>query len=128
MQFSIQREIGSGSKAWVVEGSFNGNLGRDLPFWLGSGEHILPDAYHKLGPYGAKLNTPVPNPIFGQIAPTLGTGPKNLPFGRMYSRQPFCSRPGRWVNPWNVQLFRGLRPGRASVRPRIQLPGQLHLV
>ena len=96
LEVSIQREVGSGNKSWVLEGSFNGNLGRDLPFWLGTGEHILPDAYHKLGPYGATLNAPVPNPIYGQIAPTLGTGPKNLPFGRMYSREPF------WFEAWTM--------------------------
>ncbi|HZT29021.1 MAG TPA: TonB-dependent receptor [Bryobacteraceae bacterium] len=96
VQFGIQREVGSGNKAWVVEGNFNANLGRDLPYWLGKGEHILPDAYHILGPYGATLNTPVPNPIYGQIAPTLGTGPQMLPFGRMYSREPF------WFEVWTM--------------------------
>ncbi len=96
MQVGVQRELGGGSNAWVIEANFNVNLGRDLPFWLGTGEHILPDAYHKLGPLGASLNTPVPNPIYGQIAPTLGTGPKQLPFGRMYSRQPF------WFETWTM--------------------------
>jgi len=96
VQLGIQRELGTGNKSWVVEGNFSANLGRDLPFWLGTGEHILPDAYHKLGPYGATLNTPVPNPIYGQIAPTLGTGPAKLPFGRMYSRQPF------WFEAWTM--------------------------
>ncbi|MCC6862615.1 MAG: TonB-dependent receptor, partial [Bryobacterales bacterium] len=96
VQFGLQREVGSGSNSWVFEGNFSANLGRDLPFWLGNGEHILPDAYHKLGPYGATLNTPVPNPIYGQIAPTLGTGPAKLPFGRMYSREPF------WFESWTM--------------------------
>ncbi|MCC6367704.1 MAG: TonB-dependent receptor [Bryobacterales bacterium] len=96
VQFGLQREVGDGNKSWVFEANFNANLGRDLPFWLGTGEHILPDAYHKLGPYGATLNTPVPNPIFGQIAPTLGTGPAKLPFGRMYSREPF------WFEAWTM--------------------------
>jgi hypothetical protein len=95
-QFGIQREVGGGSTSWLLEVNFNANLGRDLPFWLGTGEHILPDAYHKLGPYGATLNTPVPNPVYGQIAPTLGTGPKMLPFGRMYSREPF------WFEAWTM--------------------------
>jgi hypothetical protein len=96
LQFGIQREVGSGNKAWVLEVNFNANLGRDLPFWLGKGEHILPDAYHVLGPYGNTLNTPVPNPIYGQIAPTLGTGPATLPFGRMYSQEPF------WFESWTM--------------------------
>jgi len=96
LQFGIQRELGRGNNAWVVEGNFNANLGRDLPYWLGNGEHILPDAYHKLGPYGATLNTPVPNPIYGQIPPTLGTGPQMLPFGRMYSQEPF------WFEVWTM--------------------------
>jgi hypothetical protein len=96
VQFGIQREVGTGNKSWVFEGNFNANLGRDLPYWLGAGEHILPDAYHKLGPYGATLNTPVANPIYGQIPATLGTGPQLLPFGRMYSREPF------WFEVWTM--------------------------
>ena len=96
IQFGVQREVGSGQNAWVFELNYNANLGRDLPFWLGTGEHILPDAFHKLGPYGAALNTPVPNPIFGQIAATLGVGGRNLPFGRMFSRQPF------WLEVWTM--------------------------
>ncbi|HZT28817.1 MAG TPA: TonB-dependent receptor [Bryobacteraceae bacterium] len=96
VQFGVQREVGSGNKSWVLEVNFNANLGRDLPFWLGRGEHILPDAYHILGPYGNTLNTPVPNPIYGQIAPTLGTGPATLPFGRMYSQEPF------WFETWTM--------------------------
>jgi outer membrane receptor protein involved in Fe transport len=36
-QFGIQREVGSGNKSWVFEANFNANLGRDLPFWLGTG-------------------------------------------------------------------------------------------
>ncbi len=96
VQFGVQREVGAGNTSWVLEANFNANLGRDLPYWLGTGEHILPDAYHKLGPYGATLNTPVPNPIYGQIAPTLGTGPEKLPFGRMYSQEPF------WFETWTM--------------------------
>jgi hypothetical protein len=96
VQFGIQRELGSGPNSWVVDVSYNGNFGRSLPFWLGTGEHILPDAFNKLGPYGAALNTPVPNPIYGQIPATLGTGPRMLPFGRMFSRQPF------WFEAWTM--------------------------
>jgi hypothetical protein len=32
-QFNIQRELGSGANAWVVEAAYNGNFGRKLPFF-----------------------------------------------------------------------------------------------
>lgn len=48
VQLGIQHEVGSGPNSWVFEIAYNGNLGRELPFWHGKGEHIMPDAYHKI--------------------------------------------------------------------------------
>ncbi|MCC6860766.1 MAG: carboxypeptidase regulatory-like domain-containing protein [Bryobacterales bacterium] len=87
LQLGIQREVGSGPDSWVFELAYNGNLGRDLPFWHGMGEHILPNAYHILGPYGEKLFAPVDNPYYGRI-PSGGNAGKTLPFGRMYTLNP----------------------------------------
>ena len=47
--------------------NYNAELGRGLPFYLGFGEHILPNAYNVLGPLGDKLNAQVSNPFFGQV-------------------------------------------------------------
>jgi hypothetical protein len=98
VQLSLQREVGSGSNSWVFEGSFAGNFGRKLYNYLGNGEHILPDAYHKLFPYGYNtLYAEVPNPIFGQgINPNTFTGPANVWFGRMYSQDPY------WMEIWTM--------------------------
>jgi len=41
-QLGLQREVGSGPSSWVFELAYNGNLGRELPFWHGKGEHIMP--------------------------------------------------------------------------------------
>lgn len=87
LQLSVQREIGSGNKAWVVELNYSGNLGRGLPYYLGDGVHILQDAYHKIGPLGDKLTTQVPNPYYGQIDPLTGMGGKTLPLGRLFQNQ-----------------------------------------
>ena len=45
ISFGIQRQIGSSDNSWVLEVNYNAELGRDLPFYLGFGEHILPNAY-----------------------------------------------------------------------------------
>jgi len=76
--------------------NYNGNVGRNLPFWLGTGEHILPDAYHILGPLGATLNNPVSNPFYGQIPLNTGQGGKTLPFGRMFQLNPL------WQELWTM--------------------------
>ncbi len=97
IQLSLQRELGSGSNSWVLEASFAGNYGRKLYNYLGTGEHILPDAYHILSPYGYNtLYSEVPNPIYGQISPTSFTGPSTMWFGRMYSQDPF------WQEIWTM--------------------------
>jgi hypothetical protein len=95
-QLGIQREFGSGSNTWVVELNYSGNVGRNLPFWLGTGEHILPDAYHILGPLGAALNNPVSNPFYGQIPANTGQAGKTLPLGRMFQRNPL------WQELWTM--------------------------
>ena len=95
-QLGIQREVGSGSNSWVFELNYSGNVGRSLPFWHGLGEHILPDAYHILGPLGNTLNTPVSNPFFGQVPANTGNGGATLPFGRLFTRQVL------WNEVWTV--------------------------
>lgn len=95
-QLGVEREIGSGANAWVLELNYTGNAGRNLPFWLGKGEHILPDAYHILGPLGNALNNPVDNPFYGQIPLNTGQGGKTLPFGRMFQLNPL------WQELWTM--------------------------
>lgn len=96
IMLSVQRELGSGENSWVVEGAYNANLVRGIPYYLGMGEHILPDAYHKIGPLGSALSTQVPNPFYGQIAPLTGMGGKTLPYGRLFQRHPL------WSEIWTV--------------------------
>jgi hypothetical protein len=92
IHLSVQREIGTGANSWVFELTYNGNLGRGLPYYLGNGEHILPDAYHKIGiPLGDKLTTQVPNPFYGQIPALTGMGGQTLPLGRLFQLQPLWS-------------------------------------
>jgi hypothetical protein len=96
-QVSLQREVGTGPNSWVFEASLNLNFGQSLPFWLGKGEHILPDAYNILGPYGYNtLFTEVPNPVAGQVGTGPFTSPPTMWFGRMYSREPF------WQEVWTM--------------------------
>jgi hypothetical protein len=90
-QFGIQREVGSGQNSWVFEVNYSGNMGRSLPYYLGTGEHILPDAFHKIGPLGLKLNASVDNPYVGQIPQFTGMGGRTLPLGRLFQRNPLWS-------------------------------------
>jgi hypothetical protein len=94
--FGIQREIGSGWNSWVLEANYTGNLGRSLPYYLGTGEHILPDAYSKIGPLGLKLNSQVSNPYAGYIPQFTGMGSNTLPFGRLFQRNPL------WTEIWTL--------------------------
>src|SRR5207237_600625 len=55
--FGLQRQLGTGDKAWVVEANYNAEFGRGLPFYLGFGEHILPNAYNILGPLWLEIWT-----------------------------------------------------------------------
>jgi hypothetical protein len=34
--FGLQREVGSGANAWLLEANYTGNLGRTLPYYLGA--------------------------------------------------------------------------------------------
>ncbi len=96
VQFSLQREVGAGPSAWVFELAYNGNFGRSFPFWVGRGEHIMPDAYHKLGPLDSKLLNPVSNPFYGQIPLNTTQGGATLPFGRMFQLNPI------WNEIWTM--------------------------
>ena len=103
-QLGLQREVGSGPSSWVFELAYNGNLGRELPFWHGKGEHIMPDAYHKIGPYGEKLFAPVDNPFYGRI-PSGGNAGKTLPFGRMYTLNPLWNEIWTFGEPMGVSNY-----------------------
>jgi len=88
VQLGIQREFGSGERSWVVELNYSGNFGRKLPFWIGKGEHILPDAYHKIGPLGDKLLKYVTNPFYGQIPAGTSRGGEKVALGNIYELNP----------------------------------------
>ena len=49
-------------------------LGRGLPYYLGFGEHILPNAYKILGPLGDKLNTAGGEPVLRTNSGRHGNG------------------------------------------------------
>jgi hypothetical protein len=72
----------------VVEVAYNGSMGRDLPAWIGVGEHVLPDAYHKIGGLGSTLLEPVPNPFYGQIPAGSSRGGQVLALGNLYELNP----------------------------------------
>ncbi|HWB99170.1 MAG TPA: hypothetical protein VG672_20820, partial [Bryobacteraceae bacterium] len=95
VQLNLQREVGSGTNVWVLEASYSGNFGRDLPFF--GNYHSVPDAYHALGvPLGDNLNTLVSNPFYGQIpAGTTMGGATNF-LGRVLQVQPL------WREVWGV--------------------------
>jgi hypothetical protein len=104
VQLGIQHEVGSGPNSWVFEIAYNGNLGRELPFWHGKGEHIMPDAYHKIGPYGEKLFAPVDNPFYGRINQGGNSG-KTLQFGRMYTLTPLWNEVWTFGEPLGVSNY-----------------------
>ena len=68
-QFSIQHELGSGNNVWLAEISYNANIARKLPGWLGIGWNELPNAYDKIGYLGSNLLTPVANPFDDFVGP-----------------------------------------------------------
>ena len=103
-QLGVQRELGTGANSWVVEVAYNGNLGRELPFWHGKGEHIMPDAYNKIGPYGSKLFAKVDNPFYGRI-PQGGNSGTKLDFGRMYTLTPLWNEVWTFGEPWGVSNY-----------------------
>jgi hypothetical protein len=88
VQMAIQRELGSGSNTWLLEASYNGSMGRALPAWIGVGEHVLPDAYNKIGGLGSKLLQLVPNPFYGFVPAGSSRGGAMLPLGNLYELNP----------------------------------------
>jgi hypothetical protein len=100
---SFQRELGSGRNTWVVEGTYSGNFGRDLPFDLFV--QSVPNAYHVLGvPLGNALNTNVDNPFYGQLGEATTMGGKLIPLGRVLQTYPllreidYYNQPRAWSN------------------------------
>jgi hypothetical protein len=104
LHLGLQREVGGGANGWVFELAYNGNLGRKLPFWHGKGEHIMPDAYHKIGPYGEKLFAMVDNPFYGRI-PSGGNSGRQLNFGRMYTLNPLWNEIWTFGEPLGVSNY-----------------------
>jgi hypothetical protein len=95
---SLQREIGSGANAWVVEAAYNANFGRDLPF--NKALHSVPDAYHVLGvPLGNKLNTNVDNPFYGQVPFGTTMGGAQIPLARVLQLHPLWREVLNWNQP-----------------------------
>lgn len=92
VQLAVQHQLGSGRNSWVVEVAYNSSMGRGLPTWLGKGEHILPDAYHKIGKLGSSLLTPVPNPFYGQIPSGTARSGQMIPLGELYELNPLWSQ------------------------------------
>jgi hypothetical protein len=96
ISFGLQHQFGSAANSWVVEASYNADLGRSLPFYLGFGEHVLPDSYDILKPLGNALLTQVSNPFYGQVPAGTGMGGKTIPFGRLFMLNPL------WLEVWTV--------------------------
>jgi len=88
VQLSLQREIGSGNNAWVAEIAFTGNYSKNLPFWIGMGEHVLPDAYHKIGWLGNRLLKSVPNPFYRRVPASSSRGGQTIALGNVYQLNP----------------------------------------
>ena len=88
VQLAIQRELGSGSNTWLVEASYNGSMGRALPTWIGVGEHVLPDAYKKIGSLGSKLLQNVSNPFYGFVPEGSSRGGQTVALGNVYELNP----------------------------------------
>ncbi len=87
-QFSLQHQLGSGAKAWVLEANFSANLGRELPFWLGQGEVIMQNAYNLIGKLGDKLYAKVDNPVYGNVPGGWANNALQTPLGRVLTSNP----------------------------------------
>ena len=95
---SIQRELGSGQNAWVVEAAYSGNLGRELPFDLFI--QSIPNAYHVLGvPLGNALNINVDNPFYRQVPEGTTMGGRQIPLGRILQTTPLMREIDYWNQP-----------------------------
>jgi hypothetical protein len=88
IQLSVQREIGEGRNAWVAEIAFSGLYSKNLPFYIGMGEHVLPDAYHKIGSLGSQLLKNVANPFYGRIPASSSRGGQTIALGNVYQLNP----------------------------------------
>jgi hypothetical protein len=106
VQFSLQQSLGSGQNAWVLEGNFSANLGRELPFWLGQGELIMPNAYNLIGKEGLKLNAMVDNPVYGHVP---NTGWANVgqqtPLGRVLTNNPLYAEAWTMGAPYGTSNY-----------------------
>ncbi len=90
-QFSLQHQLGSGPKAWVLEANVSANLGRQLPFQLGQGEEIMKDATNLIGKEGIKLYQFVSNPVYGIVPTQYGAWANSGPttqLGRVLQNNP----------------------------------------
>jgi hypothetical protein len=95
VQFNVQRELGSGANSWVLEVAYNGNVGRELPFF--GNLHSVPDSYNTLAvPLGTALNKQITNPFFGQIPSNTTQGGATNFLGRIMQVQPL------WREIWSV--------------------------
>ena len=106
VQFSLQQSLGSGANTWVLEGNFSANLGRELPFWLGQGEIIMPNAYNLIGKEGLKLNAMVDNPVYGHVP---NTGWANVgqqtPLGRVLTNNPLYAEAWTMGAPYGTSNY-----------------------
>jgi hypothetical protein len=107
VQLAIQRELGSGSKSWLVEVSYNGSMGRDLPAWIGVGEHVLPDAYNKIGGLGSKLLENVPNPFYGFVPAGSSRGGQTVALGNLYELNPLWQQISTTGDPDGTSNYNG---------------------
>ena len=105
VMLSLQREVGSGRNSWVFELAYNGNFGRNLPTWIGNGEHVLPDAYHRIGPLGSKLLQPVPSPFYGFIPAGSSRGGNVLALGNLYQLNPLWQQISTTGDPDGVSNY-----------------------
>jgi hypothetical protein len=90
-QFSLQQQLGSGAKAWVLEANVSATLGRKLPWADGVGEEIMKNAYNVIGQQGVKLNAQVSNPVYGIVPTKYGAwanSGQTTPLGRVLENNP----------------------------------------
>ena len=95
-QLSVQREIGTGAKAWVFEINGSGNLGRNLPWALGDGKEIMRNNVNLIGKEGTKLLEQVDNPVYGSVPGGWANNGPTTPLGMVYLNNPLFGQ--AWVN------------------------------
>ena len=107
-QLSLQQSLGAGAGAWILEANFSANLGRDLPFWLGRGELIMPNAYNLIGKEGLKLNAPVDNPVYPYVQGVPGSWANNAPqttLGRVLTNNPLFAEAWTGGGPYGTSNY-----------------------